>query len=92
MATGLRRDANAYKSGQMVPISGIYTVVHIAHRPDHDVVAIRGEEFPACRVCRNNVTFYATHPITHMTHDFDLAGPAVQMPRAYARAAKKGVG
>ncbi len=92
MATALRRDAHAYKPGQLVLISGIYTVVHIAHRPDHEVAAIRGEEFPPCRVCRANVTFYPTQPITHMTHDFDLAGPCLQMPKGRAKAAKRGAG
>ncbi len=92
MATGLRRDAHAYKPGQMVPISGIYTVVHIGHRPDHEVVAIRGEEFPPCRVCRTNVTFFPTQPVTHMTHDFDLAGPSFQILRGRAKAAKRGIG
>ncbi len=92
MATEPRRDAHNYKPGQLVPISGVYTVVHIAHRQDHEVVAIRGEEFPSCRVCRSNVTFYPTRPITHMTHDFDLAGPCFQILRGRAKAAKRGAG
>ncbi len=90
MATGLRRNPRAYKPGHMVPISGIYTVVHVAHRPDHEVVAIRGEEFPSCRVCRDDVTFYPTQPVTHMTHDFDLAGPCLQLVKGRAKAAKRG--
>jgi hypothetical protein len=92
MATGLRREIHVYKPGQMVPISGIYTVVHVVHRSDHEVIAIRGEEFPSCRVCRANVTFYPAQAVTHMTHDFDLAGPCFQMRRARAKAAKRGVG
>ena len=92
MATELRHDARAYKSGQMVPISGIYTVVHILHRRDHEVVAIRGEEFPQCRVCRDKVAFYPTAPITHMMHDFDLAGPCWTITRGRAKAAKRGAG
>ncbi len=87
-----RRDAHACKPGQLVPISGMYTVVHVAHRADHEVLAIRGEEFPACRVCNARVTFYPTQPVTHMTHDFDLAGPCLQMPRNRAKAPKRGVG
>jgi hypothetical protein len=87
-----RRHANAYKPGTMVPISGIYTVVHVAHRPDHQVMAIRGEEFPRCRVCRGDVTFYPSQAVTHLTHDFDLTGPCLQMPKARAKAAKRGVG
>jgi hypothetical protein len=69
----------------MVPISGIYTVTHVAHRTEHEVLAIRGEEFPLCRVCKANVSFYPTRPIAHMTHDFDLAGPKLQLRSAGAR-------
>jgi hypothetical protein len=92
MATELRHGAHAYKPGQLVPISGVYTVVHIGHRPDHEVIALRGEEFPACRVCRTSVSFYPTQPITHMTHDFDLAGPSFQILGGRAKAAKRGAG
>ena len=91
MATELRHDALAYKPGQMVPISGVYAVVHVLHRRDHEVVAIRGEEFPQCRICRDKVMFYATHPVTHMTHDFDLAGPCWTITKGRAKAAKRGV-
>jgi hypothetical protein len=90
MVTGTSRDNHPYKPGQVVPISGIYTVVHAGHRPDHLVVAIRGESFPVCRVCQANVVFYSTHPTAHMTHDFDLAGPTMPEPPVRAKAAKKG--
>ena len=92
MVVGLRRDAHAYKPGQLVPISGIYNVVHIGHRPDHEVIAIRGEEFPPCRVCRADVTFYPIEAVTHMTHDFDLAGPCFRMIKGRAKAARRGAG
>ena len=65
-----------YQPGQIVPTSGIYTAVHLAHRSPHEVVAIRGEEFPSCRACRDEVRFQITHLVPHMTHDFDLTGPA----------------
>lgn len=79
----------AYKPGQAVPASGIYTAVHGPHRPQHEVVAIRGEEFPPCRVCKDEVHFYIARSIPHMTHDFDLTGPTGRaMTRA--KAAKKG--
>ncbi len=92
MVIGPNFYAKAYKPGQLVPISGIYTVVHVKHRPDHQVIAIRGDQLPHCRVCRANVTFYPTQPVTHMTHDFDLAGPCLQIARSRAKAAKRGVG
>ena len=81
----------AYKPGQIVPTSGIYAAVHQRHRPQHDVVAIRGEEFPPCRLCREEVRFYIEYPVLHMMHDFDLAGLATHVIRHRAKAAKKGM-
>ena len=88
MATGPTRNTRGYRPGQLVPISGIYTVVHIGHRADHEVIAIRGEEFPPCRLCGSEVVFHPAQPTAHMTHDFDLAGPSVLVPKS--RAAKRG--
>jgi hypothetical protein len=79
------RENRAYTPGEIVPISGIYTAVHRDHREAHQVVAIRGEEFPPCRLCNNDVRFHVSRVLPHMTHDFDLTGP---MPRALRRRAK----
>lgn len=79
-----------YKPGQIVPDSGIYTAVHPMHRPPHEVVAIRGEEFPPCRVCKDEVRFYVSSTVPHMMHDFDLTGPGVRAVPRRARAARKG--
>jgi hypothetical protein len=73
-----------------VPISGIYTAIHELHRREHDVIAIRGEEFPPCRVCKDEVRFYVASPVPHMMHDFDLTGPVPRVIRHRAKAAKKG--
>jgi hypothetical protein len=70
-----------YRPGQLAAISGIYRVVHLHHRRDHEVVAIRGEEFPPCRVCHESVRFYVAQVSTHMTHDPDMAGPLLFVVR-----------
>jgi hypothetical protein len=59
----------------MVPISGLYTVIHQGHREQHEVLAVRGDEFPGCRVCKEAVRFYVSQVVPYITHDFDLAGP-----------------
>jgi hypothetical protein len=88
-ARPLHKD-RAYRPGQLAPISGIYTVAHLRHRSAHDVVAIRGEEFPPCRVCQGAVRFYISHVASHMTHDLDLAGLlTMEAPKSRARAAKR---
>ncbi len=79
------REHRPYKPGEIVPTSGIYTVVHHDHRPPHDVIVVRGEEFPTCRFCKTDVRFHPARLLPHMTHDFDLAGPEA---RALKRRAK----
>ena len=65
-----------FRPGEMAPVSGIYRVVHKSgHRPAHEVMAIRGEHFPTCRVCRNEVEFRSVRVISHVVHDWDFAGP-----------------
>lgn len=83
-------EPQAYKPGQLVPTSGIYTAIHQPHRPPHEVVAIRGEEFPPCRVCKDEVRFYVASSVPHMMHDFDLTGPVTRTSKHRAKAAKKG--
>ena len=80
----------AYKPGDMVPISGIYTAVHCEHRSEHEVVAIQGEQFPECRFCKDEVRFHVTRLVPHMMHDFDLTGPDRKAMNRRAKAAKKG--
>ena len=72
------RDLRAYKPGQMVPVSGLYSVIHQNHRPRHEALAIRGDEFPSCRVCKSAVRFYVVEVIPYIIHDFDLAGPDLE--------------
>ena len=91
MSSPVERESRAYKPGQMVPVSGIYSVVHREHRADHEVLAIRGEEFPACRLCKLDVRFSVAQVIPHVTHDFDLAGPGFRPREGRAKAANRGL-
>jgi hypothetical protein len=52
-------------------------VIHERHRPPHEVLVIRGEEFPPCRACQRDVVFEAIQTVEHLTHDLDLAGPVL---------------
>jgi hypothetical protein len=60
----------------MAPVSGVYRVIHLTqHRPPHEALIIRGEELPACRTCGGNVRFEVTDALSHITHEWDFAGP-----------------
>ncbi len=87
MISGEERKSRAYKPGDAVPTSGIYTAVHVAHRGAHDIVAIQGELFPSCRRCSSDVRFHVARLLPHMTHDFDLAGPDTKVLRRRTKAA-----
>jgi len=87
MRSDATHEQRAYGPGEMVPISGIYTAVHLQHRAPHEVVAIRGEEFPVCRVCTTEVRFHIAQVLPHMTHDFDLTGPQSKALKRLAKAA-----
>lgn len=52
-----------FTSGQVVPISGIYTVTHAEHRLPHQVTLLQGQRFPACSKCGNEVRFEITRSV-----------------------------
>jgi hypothetical protein len=68
-------EVKALAPGETAAVSGVYRVVHVEHRADHEVVAITGDLLPACRVCKGGVRFYLERSIDYASHDWDLAGP-----------------
>jgi hypothetical protein len=46
-----------FKSGEVVPESGLYIVRHKEHRGEHEVTLIAQEQFPPCSVCQEAVRF-----------------------------------
>jgi hypothetical protein len=57
MGYNARAMAETYKTGQIIPETGIYTVLHKQHRLPHQVTLIKGETFPRCAKCGNLVEF-----------------------------------
>jgi hypothetical protein len=47
----------SFKTGTIIPASGIYRVSHSAHRLPHEVTLLKGETFPRCQKCVDAVTF-----------------------------------
>jgi hypothetical protein len=46
-----------YRSGEWIPYSGVYRVLHHEHMHSHAVTCLSGETFPECLECRNQVRF-----------------------------------
>lgn len=46
-----------FKTGTVIPASGIYRITHAAHRLPHEVTLLQGETFPKCQKCSDAVTF-----------------------------------
>jgi hypothetical protein len=81
VSTGLTE--RSFRPGELAPVSGVYLVTHLTpHREPHEAMVIRGELLAACRVCRSAVTYEVLQATSHMTHDWDFAGPKGPMVRA----------
>jgi hypothetical protein len=52
---------NSYETGAIVPETGIYRVVHSAHRLPHEVVILKDKHFPRCCKCSESVVFNLVH-------------------------------
>jgi hypothetical protein len=53
-----------FKTGQIVPQSGIYGVVHLEHRLPHEVTLLCADTFPPCSKCGVNVKFKLLRGVT----------------------------
>src|SRR3954451_13882656 len=56
--------AETYKTGDLVPQSGIYRVAHSEHRLPHEVTLLRANPFPPCAQCGNKVSFELLRGVT----------------------------
>lgn len=51
------RKQPTFRTGAPIPESGIYRVIHKAHRLPHEVTLVWGQAFPRCAKCRDAVKF-----------------------------------
>lgn len=57
----------AFETGSTAPESGIYRVIHVAHRLPHEVAILKGERFPRCAKCADAVLFDLIHAVPHLS-------------------------
>jgi hypothetical protein len=66
-----------FLSGEEVPASGQYWVIHLQHRLPHKAILTAGERFPACKQCDTNILYeYASALLIdggNLTEDRDFA-------------------
>ena len=73
----MARYPESYSTGEVVPVSGIYSVTHAAHRLFAEVAMFKGEAFPKCARCSDAVIF----SIVREFHGLDAAGtPSFRVP------------
>lgn len=81
--------SRSFNAGDTVPESGVYEAIHRGHRARHTLVALKGEEFPACRACGAKVRFGLIEAVPHATHDWDFAGPNLVLVKGEKKQTKK---
>lgn len=77
---------DGFKPGENILTTGIYTVTHYQHRLPHEVFAVEGDQFPACRRCGSRIRFNLLQPARHISADHDFS------KTVSARAKKAGAG
>lgn len=53
----------AFRTGVAIPESGIYRVIHGAHRLPHEVTLFADGLFPRCSKCEDEVVFELLHAV-----------------------------
>jgi len=69
---GPSRAKQTFRSGDDVQESGVYTVIHDRHRPNHAATIFRGERFPTCAQCGTKVQFMLIRPAVLISEDPDF--------------------
>ena len=68
-------ERDTFRPGEMAPESGVYRVVHHAHRLPHDVTIEKGTAFPACVRCDARARFVFLQAAPFVRDDYDFGAP-----------------
>lgn len=78
-----------FRPGDRVPITGIYSATHYQHRMPHDVFAVEGDQFPACRKCGARTRFVLVQAAAHVNADRDFAKATESSKTKKAKAGRR---
>jgi len=79
----------SFKPGEKAPTTGIYTATHYQHRMPHEVFAVEGDRFPACRKCGDEPRFALVQSAHHIDLDRDFSQSAGNSKTKKARSGHK---
>jgi hypothetical protein len=68
-------DRETFRPGEKAPLSGVYRVVHHAHRLPHDVTIEKTTVFPSCARCDTRVRFVFLQETHFVRDDYDFGPP-----------------
>ena len=69
--SGMRKQP-IFRTGEPIAESGIYRVIHKAHRLPHEVTLLKDQVFPRCAKCRDEVKFELVRAVSDRLNHQDF--------------------
>jgi hypothetical protein len=77
---GMTGNKTIFHTGEPIPESGIYRVIHKAHRVPHEVTLLSGQNFPRCSKCKDAVQFELIQAATELLHEHGFRVHLYELP------------
>jgi hypothetical protein len=61
-----------FRTGDPIPQTGIYRVIHKLHRLPHEVTLLRNQDFPRCAKCKDAVKFELARAVSERMNHQDF--------------------
>ena len=72
--------AERFSTGDTVPVTGLYLILHAAHRLPHEALLLKGEKFPRCAKCANRVGFEVLKAVPGFEQHRDRIAKLYELP------------
>lgn len=79
-STSMPGNKPIFRTGEAIPESGIYRVIHKAHRVPHEVTLLSGHNFPRCSKCKDAVQFELIQAATELFHEHGFRVQLYELP------------